>query len=1365
MFIKKQSNNTMKKLLVFAALAASVIGAQAQIAISMNFNSPTPGVRIHVYGTNTVDPTIITSGNTSADLPAGTVVYTGAKLSGSGYTAQIWASVPATGSAGINQAESSLVAVTNRFYTTVFKTGVNVGYPLVATGTETIGIPDANGNPIPSSAAPYSCTAQLRAWDNKGGTITNWAGAVAANSPRGKSGLWNVAKLLGSDAPPSTAFTQPNDGSVASFALYVDPNITTQPIATSAECGSGSATFTVAATSSTGTVTYQWYKGNAAVANATNASLSFNPVHAADADTYTVIVTSSLGVATSAGAILTVTDTATPVITLNGGNVTSELGAAYVDAGASSSDACAGSVAISGSGTVNTNLVGVYTVTFTSGSATPVLRTVTVVDTTAPSIALNGTSPVSVECHSAYTDLGVTASDASGSVTLTTNGTVTVNSAGFYTVTYTATDASLNSRSVARVVHVVDTTAPTIALVGSDTVSTHKGAAYVDAGVTTSDACSGSVTVNTTGSVDTNTVGVYTLTFTASDSADNTSAPVTRTVSVIDSGFTITSQPASATNAYSTTATFSVGVDFPAGLSYQWAKNGTSLSDAGTVAGSATSSLTISSLVKTNSGTYTCTVSGGVNTNTTANAVLVVQDPCIITQPADTTVLKGATHIFSVTAAGSGTLKYQWYSITNTTIAKLTGKITSTLSVALLNTNLGYFVIVTNASGSVTSRVATATVNIAPTITGQPASFAGKAAKIAGNNVSFIVKIATNATAPLTYSWTHNGTPLATTTSNLDLVNVQLDDAGSYACTITNVGGSVTTAAGAGILAVNPDVLAPTVAFTYPAVGARLTNGIPITSGAVTLSAPNFFLAGTATDAGLITNITVTRIFPVSAPLTVNITIPGPGKVAFTNQLALVDGTNIFSISSVDNAGNVSATVTRTFFYVNNTTMLFVTNVSINTGTGTNGPVGAASLFAKFGTPTNGAPLEIGRNYTIKAVAGYNSVFTNWTDSNGLAFTTNTTLTFKMSSNLVLLANFITNPIVAGHADGKYNGLFSEEAGVTVESAGSITALTLKTNGSFSGSLNLQGKTLSLSKTFDTSGNVTFSVPRTTTSRSNVTVTLHVDWSGTTHQITGTIASTNSLGSPWSSTVLLDQVHYDPTNVTYVSDRLTLTIPSADTTGTTSPAGAGYAGVTNTIGGLSTLAGKLADGSAIASSLPISKDGNVPVSVKLYNSLGLLQGWLNYTDTNVTGSLTWIRPATNTPVTYVKGFTNVGIAVTGTNYVKSVLPATVFGSVTNLILSVSDSEGISLDNTLSPLVWHVQLKGNAFIVNTNFANPTNKISGTVAVLDGSVALSIKTTGTDKTGVKALVGNVNQNTDSAAGYFIGATNTGSFSLHP
>ena len=154
-------------------------------------------------------------------------------------------------------------------------------------------------------------------------------------------------------------------------------------------------------------------------------------------------------------------DTVFPVITILGDNpATVELGSSYTDAGATSD----GGETVTSSGTVDTNTVGTYTITYSAsdaaGNTSTATRTVNVVDTTSPVVVLTGAATVTVELGDDYTEQGATASDASGTMTVVITGTVDTDTVGSYTVTYTSTDASGNVGTVTRTVNVVDTTAP-----------------------------------------------------------------------------------------------------------------------------------------------------------------------------------------------------------------------------------------------------------------------------------------------------------------------------------------------------------------------------------------------------------------------------------------------------------------------------------------------------------------------------------------------------------------------------------------------------------------------------------------------------------------------------------------------------------------------------------------------------------------------------------------------------------------------------------------------------------------------------------------------------------------------------------------
>ena len=171
--------------------------------------------------------------------------------------------------------------------------------------------------------------------------------------------------------------------------------------------------------------------------------------------------------------VVTVQDTAAPVITVNGASpMTVECHTSFTDPGATAHDACAGDFAATASGSVDPNTVGTYTITYNASdpgghAAAPVTRTVNVVDSVGPVITLNGANPMTVECHTSFTDPGATAQDGcAGPEPVSTSGSVDANVVGTYTRTYTATDSHGNTTTVTRTVNVVDTIPPTITVNG-----------------------------------------------------------------------------------------------------------------------------------------------------------------------------------------------------------------------------------------------------------------------------------------------------------------------------------------------------------------------------------------------------------------------------------------------------------------------------------------------------------------------------------------------------------------------------------------------------------------------------------------------------------------------------------------------------------------------------------------------------------------------------------------------------------------------------------------------------------------------------------------------------------------------------------
>jgi sugar lactone lactonase YvrE len=218
------------------------------------------------------------------------------------------------------------------------------------------------------------------------------------------------------------------------------------------------------------------------------------------------------------------------------------------------------------------------------------------------------------------------------------------------------------------------------------------------------------------------------------------------------------------------------------GTAYQWQFNGTNINAA------TTSAYSLASVAANNAGSYACVITGTNGTLATSPATLTVTGipPSITAQPQSLTVTQGQDAAFSVTAAGTAPLSYQWlFNDAPISSANASGyTLTSAQS-----TNAGsYSVVVSNSAGSVTSSNALLTVLVPPTIAAQPQSLT----VTQGQSAAFSVTPA--GTAPFVYQWLFNGGAISTATaSGYTLTSAQSTNAGSYSVAVSNSAGSVTS--------------------------------------------------------------------------------------------------------------------------------------------------------------------------------------------------------------------------------------------------------------------------------------------------------------------------------------------------------------------------------------------------------------------------------------------------------------------------------------------------------------------------------------------------------------------------------------------
>lgn len=100
---------------------------------------------------------------------------------------------------------------------------------------------------------------------------------------------------------------------------------------------------------------------------------------------------------------------------------------------------------------------------------------------------------------------------------------------------------------------------------------------------------------------------------------------------------------------------------------------------------------------------------GGVTLNLAFQGPLPGSGPTITTQPASVTVTAGASATFSVTATGTGTLTFQWF-FNNNAISGATNFVYTVTNAQSFNAG-NYHCVVTNSIGSATSNTVTLTVN------------------------------------------------------------------------------------------------------------------------------------------------------------------------------------------------------------------------------------------------------------------------------------------------------------------------------------------------------------------------------------------------------------------------------------------------------------------------------------------------------------------------------------------------------------------------------------------------------------------------------------------------------------------------------
>lgn len=179
-------------------------------------------------------------------------------------------------------------------------------------------------------------------------------------------------------------------------------------------------------------------------------------------------------------------------------------------------------------------------------------------------------------------------------------------------------------------------------------------------------------------------------------------------------------------------------------------------------------------------------------------ALVGAASPYLVRGIADYDAVLGSTVTFAAAVRGAEPLSFQWFK-DGQALADgdgLAGTATPQLVIekARLEDSAEYWLVASNASGTVTTSPAQLDVFAAPRIERQPEP----ADRSLGSTTTLSVTV--SGVEPMTYQWFRSGTPLAdndkvggANQSSLELRGLEFSDSGAYAAVISNAFGSVTS--------------------------------------------------------------------------------------------------------------------------------------------------------------------------------------------------------------------------------------------------------------------------------------------------------------------------------------------------------------------------------------------------------------------------------------------------------------------------------------------------------------------------------------------------------------------------------------------
>jgi autotransporter-associated beta strand protein len=778
----------------------------------------------------------------------------------------------------------------------------------------------------------------------------------------------------------------------------------------------------------------------------------------------------------------------------------------------------------------------------------------------------------------------------------------------------------------------------------------------------------------------------------------------------------ITVQPAALTvRNPGTSATLSVTA--VGATTYTWRRDGQQVQTG------PSNTLALTNLAEVNQGTYVVEVANAAGSVFSADAVLEINDAVVIlTQPQGFQVPRGTVVTFSVSAAGTGPLTYQWFRGT-TAVGTNSPNLEVTAAVGTFGS---YTVRVSNVVGPLTSAAASLVevggeVNIVTQPTPQIVPVGGTLT---------LTCVATGG-LPLKYQWRLNGKNISgATSSTFTATSVATSRAGSYSCFVSNVigtGPSSATSAAVDVGVVN--------------TAARKLILREGTSTTLSVTA-----AGNVSYQWFKNNGSGETIIPsgTSRTLTVSNSLMVSDKANYYCRVTLIAGglsldggmndlTVFNAVPDINMTGHFTSTIISEPY-----------SFQVPLAEGPNPPAPDPAR-----TPTKWVATGLPPGLTINSeglVSGRATAVRFGPDKiTPIAYLVRITASNSVGSDFVADRELLVQPLPGGVV-GVFTGRVARAPALTPPATGFVGTnfglggridVTTTTKGTYSGKLLLGATTYSFKGALNTNAlspnqsTATTTIARSKTTPLTLSFTLDaVDNLLKLGSVTDgtTTAAVDGWRSTWTNAVQATayQGYYT----------FGLDIPNAlngTATHPNIPQGMGYGSFTvaGATGKLS-VAGRLSDGTSYTSATFVGPTGQILIFRTLYavNARGSVLGQLNVTlggsnDLNtLAGTVNWWRPATpgTSGRTYAAGFDPMDLTGVGSRYTPPVSP--------NVVMNIN---GLLPANTANSRVNLVEANVESALPVPSFVdfnvNPTHKA---LAVSSNGRGVTLKIT--PKTGV-------------------------------